>query len=300
MSAPRPIAALLTVFRKEFRENLRERRTLFSALVFGPLFVPALLAVMLGLAIRHGAAESDARLAVAVAHGERAPSLVSRLVQYGVTVVPVSLDAAGARAAVAHGRFKQVLFVPKAYATQMAASSPAPLELYIDSSDGANRQAVARLSAIIEQYNSTLVHLRLLVRGIDPLTLSAIALQSVDVATPADRSVLMLGTLSYFIIIAMLMGGQYLAIDATAGERERGSLEPLLTVPVRREQLLYGKILAACAFMLISLALTVVALSVALRFVGLARLGMSLNLGPLTVILVIGCCVPLAPLGAAL
>jgi sodium transport system permease protein len=295
-----PIRAILIVLRKEFRENLRERRTVISALIFGPLFVPALFATMLTMSMRHGAAQSDAPLRIAVSHVERAPNLVSRLVQDGVTVVPTSYDDAGARAAVESGLYKQVLLIPPEYARQMAAAAPAPLRLYIDSSDGPDQYSVARLRSLLEQYGSTLARLRLLVRGVDPLLLSPVALQSVDVATPASRSVLVLGAFSYLVILTMLMGGLYLAIDATAGERERGSLEPLLTVPVRREHLIYGKILAACAFMLVSLTLTVTALTVALRLVGLERFGMSVNLGPATALAAIACCAPLAPLGAAL
>src|SRR6516225_3913532 len=116
--------------------------------------------------------------------------------------------------------------------------------------------------------------------------ISPVAVQDIDVSTPAERAVLLLGTLSYLILLTMLMGGVYLAIDATAGERERGSLEPLLTVPVRREHLIYGKLLASCAFVL--------------RFVSLERLGMSASIGPLTVLAIIAVCAPLAPLGAAL
>jgi sodium transport system permease protein len=98
----------------------------------------------------------------------------------------------------------------------------------------------------------------------------------------------------------MLMGGMYLAIDATAGERERGSLEPLLTVPVRREALIFGKILATCAYMTLSLTLTVAAFALMLRFTGLERFGMSVNFGPLVGLTVILFCLPLVPLGAAL
>ncbi len=294
------MSAILTVLRKEFRENLRERRTVFSALLFGPIFVPVLFATMLGTMMRHGVVQNDAPLRLAVSHAERAPNLVSHLVQYGVTVVPVSYDDTGAHAAVENGRYKQVLLIPPEYASQLAAGAPAPLRLYIDSSSSTDQTSTARLESLLEQYGSTLARLRLLVRGIDPLLLSPVALQSIDVATPASRSVLALGALSYLILLTMLMGGLYLAIDATAGERERGSLEPLLTVPVRREHLIYGKILAACAFMLLSLSLTVTALTVALRLVGLERFGMSVNLGPATALEAIACCAPLAPLGAAL
>jgi sodium transport system permease protein len=136
-------------------------------------------------------------------------------------------------------------------------------------------------------------------RGIDPLVLSPIVIHDVDVSTPASRSVLALGTLSYLVLLTMLMGGMYLAIDATAGERERGSLEPLLTVPVRREHLIYGKMLATCAFMTLSLCLTVSAFATVLQFAGLERFGMSVNFGPLVALTVILFCLPLVPLGAA-
>jgi sodium transport system permease protein len=112
--------------------------------------------------------------------------------------------------------------------------------------------------------------------------------------------VLALGTMSYIILLTMLMGGLYLAIDATAGERERGSLESLLTVPVRRDHLIYGKILATCAYMTLSLTLSVTALAVVLRFVGLESFGMSVNFGPLIALKVILYCLPLVPLGASL
>jgi len=106
--------------------------------------------------------------------------------------------------------------------------------------------------------------------------------------------------LSYLILTTMMTGGMYLAIDTTAGERERGSLESLLTVPVRRRDLIYGKILATCAYMALSLTLTVSAFTIALRFVGLERFGMSVNFGPLVAVKVILFCLPLVPVGAAL
>jgi sodium transport system permease protein len=122
----------------------------------------------------------------------------------------------------------------------------------------------------------------------------------VDVATPAGRSLLILGMLTYFCFMSMLMGGFYLAIDTTAGERERGSLEPLLSLPVTRGQLIIGKILATAAFMAVSLLLTLVAFAIALRFVPLETLGMSANFGPVIVAGIFCVMVTFVPLGAGL
>jgi sodium transport system permease protein len=292
--------AIFTVFSKEFRENLRDRRTLFTALIFGPLFAPLLFAAILSLMVQRGDAQQDKPLSLAIAHSERAPNLVSEFVENGVTVVPVSYEDAEARAAVQRHEHKLILMVPEDYATRFAAGRPAPLMLYSDASDNFAERDERRVKTVIAQYSSTLVRLRMTARGLDPMMLAPIAVHDIDVSTPASRSVLALGTMSYFILLTMLMGGLYLSIDATAGERERGSLEPLLTTPVRREHLIYGKILAACAYMTLSLVLSVTALSIVLRFVGLEGFGMSVNMGPLTALKMILFCLPLIPLGASL
>jgi sodium transport system permease protein len=294
------VKAILSVFRKEFRENLRDRRTLISALIFGPLFGPLLFGAALSLSIERGTSEADKQVTLTVSHAERAPNLLAHLRQYGVKVEPVAYDDAAARKAVQEHQKPLVLMVTDDFSSRFQASQPAQLLLYVDSSDANNGKAVSRIRALLSQYGSLLARLRVMTRGVDPLVLSPIVIHDVDVSTPASRSVLALGTLSYLVLLTMLMGGMYLAIDATAGERERGSLEPLLTVPVRREHLIYGKMLATCAFMTLSLLLTVSAFAIVLQFAGLERLGMSVNFGPLIALIVIVFCLPLVPLGAAL
>jgi sodium transport system permease protein len=292
--------AILTVFAKEFRENLRDRRTLFSALVLGPLLGPLVFAAGLSLRLERGLEEGERPIALAVTHAERAPNLIAFLRQYAVVVTPVDYDAAAARAAVRSNRHALILTVTADFDVRLAAGTPAPLLLYSDSSDVAAADASARLHALIREYSALIARLRIAARGIDPLTLAPLAVQDIDVATPASRSVLALGTLSYLVLLTTLMGGLYLAIDATAGERERGSLEPLLTLPVRRAHLIFGKILATCAYMALSLTLTVLAFAVMLRFTGLERFGMSANFGPWVAARLILFCLPLVPLGAAL
>ena len=129
-------------------------------------------------------------------------------------------------------------------------------------------------------YGIEIAQLRFLARGIDPISVLPISVQEIDVSTPTGRSVLVLNMMTYLVLLSMLFGGLYLAIDATAGERERGSLEVLLTSPVPREQLIYGKIGARRPYMLISLVLTVTMFALAMSFVGLERLGVTANLGP--------------------
>ena len=292
--------AILSVFRKEFRENLRDRRTVIAALIMGPLFGPLLFAAALSLSIHHGDSEGNRPIALAVSGSNRAPNLLAFLRQYSVTIQAIDLDDAQARQAVNQGRFPVVLSIASDFGARLERGEPASVSLYADASDTSNGRDVARVRAILGQYGSVLAHLRATARGLDPLILTPVVIEDLDVSTPASRSVVALGTLSYLVLLTMLMGGMYLAIDATAGERERGSLEPLLTVPVRREHLIYGKILATCAYMTLSLVLTITAFSIVLRSVDLERFGMSVNFGPLTALEVVLCCLPLVPLGAAL
>ena len=266
---------LFTVLRKELRENLRDHRTFMSALLIGTVVMPLLVGLLVNLTVRRGQSQDSKPVSLAVVHGERAPGLLAQLRRI-------------------------VLVIPDNYASQLALGLPAPVLLYSDSSDVGGASDVGRVRAVLARVSSETARLRLMARGVDPTLLSAIAVQDVDVATPTSRSVLILGTLTYIILLTMLMGGLHVTLDATAGERERGSLESLLTVPVARELLIYGKILAACVFMVLSLTLNVCAMALALRYVGLENLGMKVNLNPPTILKLIASCAPLAPLGAAL
>jgi sodium transport system permease protein len=291
---------VLTVLRKELRENVRDRRSVISALIFSAVLMPLVVALLVNLTVRRGQNQDSQAVTLAVVHGERAPNLLADLRQYRIDVVAVDLDDGAARAAVRQQLRRIVLAIPDNYASQLAQGLPAPVLLYSDSSDAASAPDVGRVRAVLARHASQIARLRLMARGIDPMVLSAIAIQDVDVATPTSRSVLILGAFTVLILMSMLMGGLHVALDATAGERERGSLEPLLTVPVRREQLIYGKILAACVFMLVALTVSACAMALALRHAGLERLGMNENMNPLTVLELIACCAPLAPLSASL
>ncbi len=218
-----------------------------------------------------------------------------------ITIKPVELDEVQARRAVREREHATVLRVPEHFATRFANAAPAPLQLFVDASDrfGGFKEA-ERVRGVLERYGTELGQTRLLVRGVDPLLLAPIVVQPVDVSTPASRAALMLGILSYLVIFAMLMGGMYLAIDSTAGERERGSLEALLTMPLPRSYLIYGKILATSAYMLIAVSLTVAACTVTLQFIRLEEFGMSIALGPVSALLIVLFVSPLILFGASL
>ncbi|MGH8495982.1 MAG: ABC transporter permease [Gammaproteobacteria bacterium] len=291
---------LLAVFRKEIIDNLRDRRTLYSALLFGPLFGPLLFAGLVSFMLAERVAEFDEKLELPVLGAERAPNLIAYLSAHGVEIRPAAEDRAGVEAAVKAGEHAVALIVPEGFAGAWTAGAPAPIALVSDSSSSRAARDVARARSLIDAYGTQVGLLRLQARGIDWTVVEPLALEDIDVSTPAGRSVLVLGMMTYFVLFAMLMGGMYLAIDTTAGERERGSLEPLLTLPATRATLISGKMLATCFYMTISLALTLISFAVSLSLIPLKALGMVANFGPAVAAGAFLVMLPFVPLGAAL
>jgi sodium transport system permease protein len=291
---------LFTVFLKEFFENLRDRRTLISALLFGPLFGPIMFGAMVSRMLNQSVVESDEPLQITLSGRDHAPNLVRYLESQGVQITFNNLTESAARDAVRRGAVDVVVIVPPEYGARFAAATPAPVLLVADSADSQTRRSADRVHRLIDAYGSGIAQLRLQIRGVSPLLAVPVAVNDVDVATPTGRAVVVLGFMTYFVLFAVLVGGLYLAIDSTAGERERGSLEALLSLPVSRGVLVGGKILTTCAYMGLSLAISLTAFVFVFRFVPLERLGMSANLGVGTALKFFAICLPFIPLGAAL
>jgi sodium transport system permease protein len=289
-----------TVVRKEVRETLRDRRTLMTSLVLGPIFAPLFFILILKLALSRSVASQDELTPVTVANAAAAPNLVQQLRESGLTVTLEDGTEAEIRRWIEDKDGLVVLRVPENFGERFTDGRPAAIELY---ADGANSQAerrAARVRDAIAGYSRLIGALRLQARGISPAILQPVVVNVIDVSTPSARATLLLGMLSYVILLVTLLGGLHLAIDATAGERERGSLEALLTVPAARAQLIYGKILAAAVMMVLALALVTAAIVVALDFVPLETFGMSANFGPPVAWRVFLTVLPFALLGAAL
>ena len=291
---------LIRVFAKEVLDNFRERRALVSALIMGPLFGPALFAFVINLSVERSLATADQSMDLPVIGAERAPELVRYLGSRNIVVVDGPADRDAAVAAVKAGKHNVVLYIPEDFGEQLRAAQPARVEVFADEANTVADRDARRARDALQDYSRELAALRLVARGISPLVMKPINVDDVDVSTPSGRSAVLLGMMSYFFIFGTLMGGMYLAIDSTAGERERGSLEPLLALPVTREQLMLGKIAATCAFMALSLLLSLTAFFVALKFMPLEQLGMTPNFGPPVVVAAFGILAPFILLGAAL
>jgi sodium transport system permease protein len=295
------MSTVLTVCRKEILETLRERRTLMS-LLLGPLFGPILFTVLINMTVSRNLSSLEETLEVPMLGAERAPNLIAHLRARNIDALDEHGVASVEEAAelVANGEHDVVLAIDEQFGADFGTDEAARVTLIFDRSKSRAASRVGRLRGAIDGYGQQVGVLRLVANGVDPSLLRPLVIDELDVSTPASRSALMLGVLTYFLLFATLTGGLHLAIDTTAGERERRSLEPLLTLPVSRAGLLVGKMTATVCYMLASLALTLVAFTIALRQLPLEQIGMSSNFGFATAALAFLLLCPFAPLGAAL
>jgi len=296
------VKRILAVCCKEIIDNLRDRRTMFSTLAFGPLFAPLMFVVMIQIVVERTVTSGQEELTVPIVGIEQAPNLAAFLLARGISAEadPGVTDLTGAAAAVAADELDFAVVIEDTFADAFGGDAPARITVVFDRSDSRAADRAQRVQSALAAWSERIGLLRLVARGIDPTVLRPIIVDSYDVSTPTGRSALLLGVLTYFLLFAVLMGGMYLAIDTTAGERERKSLEPLLTLPVPRTTLLLGKVAATFTFMLASLALSLVGFAIALKFVPLDELGMSSGFNAGTAVAAFLLLVPFALLGAFL
>ena len=266
----------LTVFLKEVKENLRDRRTIVSALILGPLLGPVIFAMILNVVLTRELSKADHPVKVPVIGAQYAPNMMAALAQQGL--VPQA-GIADPEAAVRNRDADMVLRIPKDFGDAWRKGETSQVELIYDSSQSDTSGPVARVKGMLERYSRGQGLMRLVARGLSPSMMAPVAIDERDQSTPQSRAGLMFGMLPYFFVLTVFMGGMYLAIDLTAGERERQSLEPLFANPVSRWKILAGKLGATCMFSLASLLICVMAFGVIGRLIPIDRLGMKMDLG---------------------
>ncbi len=266
---------MIAVWLKEVRDNLRDRRVILSTLVFGPLFGPVFLVVMLGFAERQTAERLESALELPVVGAQNAPNLMAYLERQGVIIKAAPEDP---EASIKSEAEEVVLRIPDSFEEAWQAGKPAPVEVLADQSRRYSGTTISRVRGYLNGYSQTISQLRLQMRGIDPGLTRPIDIQTVDLSTPEARGGMVLSFLPYFILIMVFVGSMHMATDTTAGERERKSLEPLLINPLPRWQIMAGKLAATTTFGLLTLILGLIAFVIAMDFLPLDNMNMTLNL----------------------
>ena len=252
--------AMLTVLRKEWLDFYRDRRTFLLSLLVAPLLYPLIFLGIGKLTQMRAETQLEKTLQVPVLGIERAPNLMKFLASYGIEATPAPADI---EARVRAQEEDLALAIDADFAKDWHAGKPAKIDIITDTTRRNGDVKVARVNKVLEAYGGGVGALRLLVRGINPAIATPIHVGTRDMATPeAKNSQFMSILLPMILTIFAFIGGAHLAMDTTAGERERQSLEPLLATPASRAALVGGKMLAAALLGLASMLLILVSFKV--------------------------------------
>ena len=291
------LSTMWIVMLKELRDIGRDHRTLALTLLLGPLLFPALILGMGALAEKRAKTQIDKVLEVPVIGLERAPNLVAFLATQGIKAVEAPTDL---ETALREQRQDVGLRISESFAEDWRAGRPALVEVMLDTTQRDSGIPGQRLRGALAAYSGQVGALRLLARGMDPSVAQPVNTGTLDVSTPeAKRGMMLSMMLPYFLIITAFLGGAALVLDATAGERERQTLEPLLATPAARGAIVSGKILAAVLLGLVSLLLTLLAfkLSAQAAASGMAR---SLDVSMMSIARMLFVLLPMLLIGTSL
>ena len=259
------MSMIWAVMRKELLDLFRDRRTVMLGLFMAPLLFPALILGMGAMAEQRARTQLEGMLELPVIGAEHAPNLVAHLATRNIEVIDPPEDPLGA---IRNQVYEVILEIPADYPELWRESRPALVEILYDSSRQDSRIPVSRVEGALRGYSRQVATMRLMVRGVDPALGEAVVPGRRDLSTPEARRGMALAFLPYLLILSAFLGGAYLVIDVTAGERERQSLEPLLATPASREAIMSGKIAAACAFGMLSLLLILMSFKLSFQFAG--------------------------------
>jgi sodium transport system permease protein len=288
---------ILVVFQKELLDSLRDYRSWVTGIfwaLFGPLLLGGVI-MLLGSTIREKVEES---LVLPVTGAENAPNLIAFLEQYDVIIEQAPEDP---EAAVIAGDINVALIIPPDYGEDFSAGQTARVQLVFDSTRQSALPDINRAQNLLEGYSSYIGLLRLSLRGVNPEVMQVVQIEEVDTATPQSQAMTFISMLPYFIIFAIFNGASPVIIDATAGERERGSLEPLLINPLPRGWIAVGKMLSAMPFAILNLVITLVGFSAIFNVLPIEELiGVQIGFDIGALIAIFFICLPIVILACAI
>jgi sodium transport system permease protein len=287
------------VFLKELRETLRDRRSLGLLALF-VLMYPVMLGVILNQQIKRATKPEREGIELAVINAVQAPNLMAQLKQKNIAVQPMgSMDEEKITELLRAREVVALLRISDKYAENYQAMRPARVELWFDSAaDNGARQR--DIEEVLNAYSSSVASARLLAHGVSPATVAPVQLQRYDTGTTAARSAGLIGTILGFLFFPAFICGLSAAVDSTAGERERRSLEVLMSQPARAWELVVGKWLAAGSLAVIGITLELMLAHAILSWLPLEEIGMSWRVTTADLLMVCIASIPLSLFAAAL
>ncbi|MFP5390772.1 MAG: ABC transporter permease [Gammaproteobacteria bacterium] len=284
--------AWLIVFLKDLRETLRDRRALGLLLLFTVMY-PAMLGYMLNQQIARATKPEREGMELAVIGAARAPTLMANLRQRNITVQPsAELDEEHITALLRERKVVGLLRVPEQFSDDYQAMRPARIELWFDSASD-NGPRLREVEDVLQAYSANISSARLLAHGVSPVVLQPVRTQRYDVGSTAARSAGLIGAILGFLFFPAFICGLSAAVDSTAGERERRSLEVLMAQPATPWALVGGKWLAAASLAIVGITLELALAHAILSLLPLEEIGMAWRVTSLDLA---GVCIATIPL----
>lgn len=265
---------IAAVARKEIVDIVRDHRTMLVTLVTAILAGPVLMLLVLNLVARQS--DKVREMSLPVGGREHAPALAAFLERQQVTLIAAPADF---EERIRTGDIDVVLEIDPGFADDVAHGKAGTVRLAYDRSRDRARASIAEVEALLRAYNREWGRGRLLLRGVAVEVANPLNVESRDLATPQSSGALVLFLIAFYGLFAAVMGGMAAALDTTAGERERASLEPLLTTPVAPLELATGKWLAVVALNAAAVVLTLTGFYLMLRFAPLPAVGIPFLFG---------------------
>lgn len=252
------IATVKTVFLKELRDLYRDRRTLMVTVVLPLLMYPIIFIGIMQVTLLQAGKMQKQTGVVAVLTPKELPG---NLVRQDTTTLLSFVDSTGWQEKLKVGEVDAAVSISEGFSDSLSSGVVGEITVFYLSSRDFSNQIRKRLENEIEYFRDAVVDQRMLGLGVDTSYIHPVSIKAVDEATEQEQAGSALGKiLGYFLILTTLTGAFYAAIDLTAGEKERGTLETLLVSPALRQELVYGKFLATVMAALLSAILNLVSM----------------------------------------
>jgi len=259
---------------KEIVDLLRDRRTMIVTVITAMAAGPVLMLLVINLIAGQANKARDLRLPIIGA--THAPALVAFLQRQQVAILEPPADF---ESKIKSGDLDVVLEIDAAFAASVAKGEPGVIHLIYDRSRDRALPSIYELEKLLRAYNREWGSGRLLLRGIGEAVANPIAIEVRDLSTPQSSGALVLFLIAYYGLFAAVMGGMAAAVDTIAGERERTSLEPLLTTSVRPLELAAGKLASVVVLNACTVTLTLTGFYLILGFAPLPAVGIPFLFG---------------------
>ena len=255
----------LTIFKKEFTDTIRDKRTIITMIVVPLALIPLLIGLMAKIAQRMVAKAEAEKSTVAFIGGEYAPELHERLVGDTLFIVVPDIAESDIDTLIRSDSLDGAIVVPASFGELVSADLQASLSIYFRSSNQLN-VTERRMRDAIEAYDDDLVSGRIRARGLEEQIFDAIEIVRVDIASLQEvLGKTVGGFLPYMFILLAFTGCMYPGIDLGAGEKERGTLETILSSPASRLEIVLGKFFVIALIGLSSAMLSMVGLYLGVR-----------------------------------